>query len=130
MNSILATVGVLMVGGGLSICDLCGSDGTVGGAPLASVAQAATVSPALTLKPALVKKTAILKIQGMTCGGCVLGVRKVLTRIPGVTKADVSYKQSRAVVTYDPATATVDQMTAAIKTLGYKATVVALGAPK
>lgn len=61
----------------------------------------------------------------MTCGGCVLGVRKVLTRLPGVTTADVSYEGQRAKVSYDPTKVTVAQMVAAIKTLGYTATVVA-----
>jgi len=75
--------------------------------------------------PAPRTKTVTFNIEGMTCGGCVLGVRKVLTRLPGVSKADVTYEESRAVVTYDPAAVTLAQMTAAIKTLGYKATVVA-----
>ncbi|MDO8502123.1 MAG: heavy metal-associated domain-containing protein [Gemmatimonadaceae bacterium] len=70
------------------------------------------------------------KIQGMTCGGCVFGVRKVLRRLPGVSKAVVTYEESRAVVTYDPAMVTIAQMAAAIKTLGYNATVVASTAPK
>lgn len=63
----------------------------------------------------------------MTCGGCVIGVRKVLTRLPGVLKADVIYEKNRAVVTYDPAAVTVEQMVAAIATLGYKAIVLLLG---
>ncbi len=60
----------------------------------------------------------------MTCGGCVIGVRTVLTRLDGVSKADVSYEDQRAVVTYDPAKVTIQQMIAAIGTLGYKATVI------
>jgi copper chaperone len=63
----------------------------------------------------------VLKINGMTCGGCVFGVRKVLSRLPGVSKTDVSYEKSRAVITYDPARVTTSQMIAAIKTLGYSA---------
>lgn len=70
---------------------------------------------------------ATFDVKGMTCGGCVIGVRKVLTRLDGVTKADVSYERRRAVVTYDPAKVTVEQMIDAIKTLGYKAAVVVTG---
>ena len=55
----------------------------------------------------------------------VLGTRKVLTRLPGVAKADVSYEKGTAVVTYDPRKVTVEQMVAAIRTLGYTATPVA-----
>jgi len=66
----------------------------------------------------------------MTCGGCVFGVRKVLTRLKGVSRAEVTYEDSRAVVTYDPAAVTVAQVAAAIKTLGYTATVIAPPTPK
>jgi len=68
-----------------------------------------------------VSKTVTLKIDGMTCGGCVFGVEKVLTRLNGVRKADVSYDNGNAVVTFDPGKVTVQQMIAAIRTLGYKA---------
>ena len=67
-------------------------------------------------------ETIDMSVKGMTCGGCVLGTRKVLTRLPGVSKADVSYEKGTAVVTYDPRKVTVEQMVAAIKTLGYTAT--------
>ena len=63
-------------------------------------------------------------MQGMDCAGCVVGVRTVLKRLPGVSKAEVTYETRRAVVTYDPAKVTVEQMIAAIKTLKYTATVV------
>lgn len=131
----MATAGVLVVGGGLSLCGLCGGTATPDAiAPLVGVANAATMptrgdanverSLGATAIPSTRTKTVILNIQGMTCGGCAFGVRKVLTRLPGVSKADVSYEESRAVVTYDPAAVTIEQMRAAILTLGYKATVV------
>jgi len=139
MNKILATVGVLAVGGGLSLCDLCGVGSSslaraTSGSALFSVAQAATPRSEVdfgslvaseTVAPTVTMKTVTLKVEGMTCGGCVYGVRKVLTRLPGVSRADVTYQQSRAVVTYDPAAVTVAKMIAAIRTLGYAATVVA-----
>ncbi len=136
MNKLAATLGVLVAGGGLSLCDFCDTDrASRRGATheFISVADARTpgrsgfaaeisnVAPV----PAPATKTVTFKIQGMTCGGCVFGVRKVLSRLPGVSKANVTYEDSRAVVTYDPAMVTVGQMTAAIKTLGYNATVVA-----
>ncbi len=139
MNKILATVGVLAIGGGLSLCDLCGVGfsslaSATSGPALFSVAQAATPSYGVdigspteskTVTPTMTMKTVTLKVEGMTCGGCASGVRKVLTRLPGVSRADVTYEQSRAVVTYDPAAVTVTKMIAAIRTLGYAATVVA-----
>ena len=139
MNNILAAVGVLAVGGGLSLCDLCGVGSSsleraTSGPALLSVAQTATprsgvdigsLAASETVAPAVTMKTVTLKVEGMTCGGCIYGVRKVLTRLPGVSKADVTYEHSRAVVTYDPAVVTVAKMIAAIRKLGYAATVVA-----
>ena len=69
--------------------------------------------------------TVTLHIEGMTCGGCTLATRKVLERLDGVAKADVSYEHKRAVVTFDPAKVTVEQMIAAVATLEYTATVIA-----
>ncbi|MGQ4272424.1 heavy-metal-associated domain-containing protein, partial [Nocardiopsis changdeensis] len=50
-----------------------------------------------------------LAVEGMTCGGCTLATRKVLTRLAGVTTAVVTYEPPRAVVTYDPRKVTVAQ---------------------
>lgn len=91
-------------------------------APALAPLQDGTRIPAL---PATAALTITFAIKGMTCGGCVIGTRTVLTRLPGVTKADVSYEKGTAVVTYDPHKVTVEQMVAAIKTLGYTATVLA-----
>ena len=135
MKMMVATLGVLVVGGGLSLCDLCGGgSNVVAGAQPVRAASASTPSardylPAGRFVGAGVvtsvkTRTVTFKIEGMTCGGCVIGVRQVLKRLPGVSKADVTYEESRAVVIYDPAKVTVEQMAAAIATLGYKATVV------
>lgn len=134
MNKSLATFGLLAVAGALSLCDLCGpgaqsaaASGAASGG-LLSVAYAAPVpgpslqAPAQAPSQAATPKTVTLAVKGMTCGGCVLSTRKVLTRLPGVAKADVSYEKGTAVVTYDPRKVTVEQMVAAIKTLGYTAT--------
>lgn len=92
-------------------------DQTVGAAVLREeAAGAASVLPAAD--------TVTLQIEGMTCGGCVLAVRKVLTDLKGVSKAEVTYEGKRAIVTYDASKVTAEQMIAAIKTLKYTATVV------
>ena len=119
-----------------SICDLCqpsvtsalliprvayAASATVPAASAQTTAAHAVPVGAVTEQP----RTVRLKVAGMTCGGCVIGTRRVLTRLPGVTKADVSYEKGEAVVTYNPAKVTVAQMVAAVKTLGYSATPVA-----
>lgn len=132
MNKSIASLGVLAVGGGLSLFGLCGTGIAAAPAQPIRVATASAFSAPVTssgqfvgVRVATVVKTQTVtfKIAGMTCGGCVIGVRKVLTRLPGVSKATVTYEESRATVLYDPAKVTVEQMTAAIATLGYKATV-------
>ena len=136
MNKAAAILGVLAVGGGLAICDLfhtSAASARGSGHELISVAGAAVPGGSETRGqyeagrssrvPLPAKQSVVFKITGMTCGGCVFAVRKVITRLPGVSKADVSYEKSRAVVTYDPKLVTIAQMIAAIKTLGYSATV-------
>lgn len=97
------------------------------GAILASapVMQAArTHAPARALAADTLAQVT-LRIEGMTCGGCAIATRKVLMRLAGVARADVSYEEKQAVVTYDPAKVTVPQMIAAVETLNYTASVAA-----
>ena len=42
-----------------------------------------------------------LKIDGMTCGGCVKSVTRVLSDLNGVAQADVSLEKAQAVVSFD-----------------------------
>lgn len=63
-------------------------------------------------------------VEGMTCGGCVIGTRAALKKLDGVQDADASYEDSSAWALYDPAKVTPERMIAAIKELGYTATVV------
>lgn len=120
--------GALGVGGvgAVSICDLCKVQ-TAGAVPSTAVAAApvrsATPSVVALVAAAAEVKTVRLKVEGMTCGGCTIGTQKVLARLAGVKKAEVSYEKKEAVVTYDASKVTVEQMIAAIKTLGYTATV-------
>lgn len=119
------TLGIGAVGA-FSICDVCKPQ-TADAAPSAVVAAAPVTAAARSLLPLAVnaaeEKTVRLTVEGMTCGGCTISTKKVLTRLTGVAKAEVSYEKKEAIVTYDPAKVTVEQMIAAIKTLGYTATV-------
>ena len=64
----------------------------------------------------------ILTIAGMTCGGCVNSVSKVLQATPGVHKADVSLVPSQAVVSYDAALASPEQLAQAVADAGFSVT--------
>lgn len=111
MKSILLSLPVAGLIGTVAICNLCP-------VPVEATPRTAVEAPRAEVK------TVTLRVEGMTCGGCTLATRKVLERLEGVQKAEVSYEQSRAVVTYDPAKVSVPQMIAAVRTLGYTATVV------
>ena len=63
---------------------------------------------------------ATLNISGMTCGGCVRSVTSVLNALDGVAKADVSLEKNCAVVEYDAAKLSVDQLKHAVTEAGYE----------
>ncbi len=64
-------------------------------------------------------ETVTLKIQGMTCGGCVNSVRRVLTAIAGVQAVDVALDAGEARIQYDPERANLAQFKQAITEAGY-----------
>jgi len=45
----------------------------------------------------------ILSVTGMTCGGCVNSVQKVLAAVPGVKSVEVTLAPGQARVVCDPA---------------------------
>jgi copper chaperone len=64
-----------------------------------------------------------LKVTGMTCGGCVRSVKKVLESVPGVANAEVSLDQAEARVQFDPARADARRLAAAVESAGYQASI-------
>lgn len=63
-----------------------------------------------------------LRVEGMTCGGCVSSVTRVLKQIPGVTDAQVVLEPGLATVTFDDRTADVAALVAAVERAGFVAT--------
>lgn len=66
-------------------------------------------------------ETTVLKVNGMTCGGCVKSVTNVLKALPGVRAVEVSLARGEAQVSYDPALVGVAQLKGAIEDAGYEA---------
>ena len=64
-------------------------------------------------------ETITLKVEGMTCGGCVASVTRVLKATPGVNDAVVRLDGGSATVTYDPARTGVPALKSAIEGAGY-----------
>ncbi len=67
-------------------------------------------------------QTITLGISGMTCGGCVRSVGKVLKALDGVAKADVSLEKDCAVVDYDPGKVGLDQLKRSVEEAGFEVT--------
>jgi len=63
-----------------------------------------------------------LDIGGMTCASCVRHVEKALSRIDGVRSAEVNLATEAATVSFDPQTAGLSELTAAVAAAGYTAT--------
>lgn len=61
----------------------------------------------------------VLEIEGMTCAACNITVRAALTNLDGVEEARVTYEPPQAIVTYDPARVSVEQMVEATTSVGY-----------
>lgn len=68
-------------------------------------------------------KTVTLSVPDMTCPVCPITVRKALTRVDGVSKAEVSYENRQAVVTFDDARTSVDALRKATADAGYPSSV-------
>lgn len=68
-------------------------------------------------------QTVKLSVPGMTCAACPITVKKALSKVDGVSKAEVSYEKREAVVTFDDSRASVQKLTKASADAGYPATV-------
>jgi len=62
-----------------------------------------------------------LKIEGMTCGGCVASVTRVLQQLPGVSRVEVSLESGTAEITHDPASSPAAALASAVESAGFGA---------
>ena len=62
-----------------------------------------------------------IRVEGMSCGGCVRSGTGALQALPGVTEAEVSLEASEARVRFDPAEVTVAALRAAVEDAGFDA---------
>ena len=68
-------------------------------------------------------QTEVIKIEGMTCMGCVNSVKNVLEKVRGVDSVEVSLEKKQATIHYDAAAANTDQFRNAIRGAGFEAAV-------
>ncbi|MEE9277340.1 MAG: heavy metal translocating P-type ATPase, partial [Dehalococcoidia bacterium] len=62
----------------------------------------------------------VLPVLGMTCAACVQRIEKNIAKVPGVHAVSVNLASERATVDYDPAQASLDDITAAVERAGYE----------
>jgi len=84
--------------------------------PLAAL-LAVLASPAFAAQ-----QTVTLAVPGMSCAACPITVKKALTRVDGVIRAEVDYDKRQAVVTFDDTKADAAKLTRATANAGYPST--------
>lgn len=62
-----------------------------------------------------------MKIDGMHCGACAVGIQMLVSQMDGVKSAEVSYNDKKGTFEYDPAKVSKDNIVKAIAELGYSA---------
>jgi copper chaperone len=66
-------------------------------------------------------ETANIRIEGMTCEGCVKSVTRTLQAVPGVQSVDVLLEEGKARVTFDPGKTKLAELKRAVERAGYQA---------
>lgn len=66
-------------------------------------------------------QTITLKIEGMTCNGCVRNIEKILNAIEGVQATEVSLEKAQAQITFDANQVQVSHLIEVIEDAGFDA---------
>jgi mercuric ion binding protein len=90
------------------------------------LARIITASAALLASSLAVagERTVTLAVDKMTCASCPYIVKQALTRVSGVKRADVSFQEKSATVTFDDAVTSVAGLTKATADIGFPSRVV------
>lgn len=70
------------------------------------------------------ERTVTLVVDKMTCASCPYIVKQALTRVSGVKRADVSFEDRSATVTFDDAVTSVAGLTRATADVGFPSNLV------
>ena len=65
-------------------------------------------------------ETITIGIKGMTCGGCVANVQRVLKALDGVGNVDVSLEREEANIEYTPGRVDPARLRSAIEGAGFE----------
>jgi periplasmic mercuric ion binding protein len=72
-------------------------------------------------------KTMSLSVPTMDCPVCPITVKQALTKVPGVTRAEVSFDKRQATVTFEDTRTNVEALTRATANAGYPSALVEAG---
>lgn len=67
-------------------------------------------------------RTVTLAVPTMDCPVCPITVKKALTKIPGVSQAEVNFDKRLVTVTFDDSRTSVEALTGATRDAGYPST--------
>ena len=87
--------------------------------PFALLAFAAMAAPIWAAT-----QTLTLSVPGMTCAACPITVKTALSKVEGVSKADMTFEKREAVVTFDDAKTNVQKLTKATEDAGYPSSLI------
>lgn len=65
------------------------------------------------------EQTVKLNVPTMDCATCPITIKASLSKVPGVSKVQVSYEKREAVIVYDDAQASVSDLKKATEDVGY-----------
>ncbi|MDT8371876.1 MAG: mercury resistance system periplasmic binding protein MerP [Gammaproteobacteria bacterium] len=68
-------------------------------------------------------QTVTLDLPTMNCAMCPITVKKALTKVDGVSRAEVSYEDKEAVVTFDDEKTSANALIEATTNAGYPSTI-------
>ncbi|MGH6886148.1 MAG: mercury resistance system periplasmic binding protein MerP [Geminicoccales bacterium] len=88
-----------------------------------SILGVLVLAAGLSLPAAAAPKTVVLSVPGMNCAACPITVRKALEKVAGVQNVKATLEPPEAIVTFDDAKTSVDQLTEATKDAGYPSSV-------
>ena len=98
---------------------------TVAVALLALVACGSDATPDSNVEERFVEiqnpTTLTLKVEGMTCNGCVNSIESALTKLDAVAESEVSLARKEAAIVYDAEALTEAELIKTIADAGYQA---------
>jgi Cu+-exporting ATPase len=85
--------------------------------------QEQTASQPAAQNPSVALASTTLRVESVTCSGCLVGIRKELTALKGVTGVSSGSDVKDVVVTFEAGKVSDDALIAAVKKAGYDAVV-------